>query len=1280
MFARHAFFKRRSLRFLAGWAFRLSCIAACAVHPHRVMSEPVSIWTVFTPDNSDVPHTDILALTTSAEDTLWIGTHGGGLARFDKDGRWKIYTKASTNGGLPYDLIQALALDRDGSLWIGTERGLARLDEDGSWKTFKSIDTKDSLPNDNVLALTLEADGVLWIGTQGGGLARRDRDGSWQTYNTANTNDTLPSNDVSSLALDKDGALWIGTSGGGLARLDKSGQWHTYSKASTKGGLPSDDVKALALDADGVLWIGTSRDGLARRDRSGEWHSYSTVSTSGGLPNDEVWTLTPAADGALWVGTYGGVAWRDNAGRWQTYNRANSKDALRSDKIWALAPSKDGALWIGTFRGGLARLDIDRRWQRYSRANTKGDLPNDNVQALSAGPGRLWIGTKGGGLASLETVGRWQIFNKANTQDGLPSDNVQVLTSGAKGALWVGTDGGLARLDSVGRWQTFSKANTHGGLPDDNVQALVVGADNTLWIGTTGGLARLDSAGHWQTFSKANTNGGLPNDNVRALAVGGNGALWIGTTGGLAWLGGDGIWQTYTEGDTNGGLPNNDIRALAVGAEGAIWIGTYHFGLVRRGDGRWHTYTTANTHGGLPFEIVQALSPGSGGTLWAGTQEGLARLDGIGHWQTYSTANTTGALPDNNVQALAPDANGGLWIGTAGGLGYFRPAATPSHRIVEVIGESVQVTQSTQTVSVVAFDSSYRTEPWSFRYAWRMIEPVDEPDPKITRSAVYKALFDRDGVYRLRANAVDRNGDWSDPRDIVFRVVLPRTNPTLDIVRKAGMALVSSGLIYFALIFPLIPLYPRFSWARTAINCGLFTKFPLLHKTILNTRWARGYLFRQLLATAKSAVLPKPYIPQTVFAAAEKELRPLTFDGSGESVKQLFEAQRRALLIARSGTGKSVFLRHLQRNVAEHYECGESVSAPVLIDLRIHALSGDRKVQDLIRDSLRGAGVELADPDIDFLVGKGGFLILVDSLNELPDTGDARVFHTFLNQDARNFVLVASQVDLIRRPDLPIFNLAEVTPQQASSYLAEAAGRDIYAELPQEAQSLARNPQDLALLAEVAVALGTARVPIHRAELYAEILNQDGALSPWVESSDPLLLSVYKLAFRMVAERRVLQDDQLREWIAADPAVSGDAVAKIMQAIQASRLFRREVERDVLGQEKPVNGFRHELIGKFLAARHVRRMIGQGSNGTLDYVTLSGDELWLDMFYFVIDEIDSSPALNHFLRELLPMGGPARKRITSYAIGTRRVELDKDILATYEKAKLDEDLALTPAA
>ena len=217
-------------------------------------------------------------------------------------------------------------------------------------------------------------------------------------------------------------------------------------------------------------------------------------------------------------------------------------------------------------------------------------------------------------------------------------------------------------------------------------------------------------------------------------------------------------------------------------------------------------------------------------------------------------------------------------------------------------------------------------------------------------------------------------------------------------------------------------------------------------------------------------------------------------------------------------------------------------------------------------------------------------------------------------------------------------------------------------------------------MAEVAKALGAARVPTHRAELYREILNQDGALRPWVEAGNPLLGAIYSLAFRMVTERRVLQDGQLREWIMAEPAVSSDAVAKVMQAIQASRLFRREVERNILGREQPVTGFRHELIGKFLAARHVRSMIGQAAGGaTIRYINLSGNELWLDIFYFVIDEMDSPAVLNRFLKEILAAGGPARERITAYANKTRGTEVENEVVDAYKEAKLAKDLALTPA-
>ena len=46
----------------------------------------------------------------------------------------------------------------------------------------------------------------------------------------------------------------------------------------------------------------------------------------------------------------------------------------------------------------------------------------------------------------------------------------------------------------------------------------------------------------------------------------------------------------------------------------------------------------------------------------------------------------------------------------------------------------------------------------------------------------------------------------------------------------------------------------------------------------------------------------------------------------------------------------------------------------------------------------------------------------------------------------------------------------------------------------------------------------------------------------------------------------------------------------------------------------------------------------------------------------------------------MAVGGHARLPITAYAIGMKRTELGSKMLASYEKTKLDEDLALSPAA
>jgi signal transduction histidine kinase len=62
----------------------------------------------------------IRTLYLDAEDTLWIGTGGGGLSRF-KEGRVATFT---TREGLPDNTVSQILEDDAGNLWLGGDRGI----------------------------------------------------------------------------------------------------------------------------------------------------------------------------------------------------------------------------------------------------------------------------------------------------------------------------------------------------------------------------------------------------------------------------------------------------------------------------------------------------------------------------------------------------------------------------------------------------------------------------------------------------------------------------------------------------------------------------------------------------------------------------------------------------------------------------------------------------------------------------------------------------------------------------------------------------------------------------------------------------------------------------------------------------------------------------------------------------------------------------------------------------------------------------------------------------
>lgn len=126
-------------------------------------------------------------------DILWIGTDGGGLNRFDKTAfRFTVYNhKPGDPGSLSQDIVMSLHQDRDGILWIGTAGGgLNRFDPDTGQFTF--FTDKDGLPNNTVYSILEEKNGCLWLGTNRGLSKFNPLDRSFKNYDVK---DGLQSNE-----------------------------------------------------------------------------------------------------------------------------------------------------------------------------------------------------------------------------------------------------------------------------------------------------------------------------------------------------------------------------------------------------------------------------------------------------------------------------------------------------------------------------------------------------------------------------------------------------------------------------------------------------------------------------------------------------------------------------------------------------------------------------------------------------------------------------------------------------------------------------------------------------------------------------------------------------------------------------------------------------------------------------------------------------------------------------------------------------------------------------
>lgn len=309
------------------------------------------------PYNS-LPHNELAfhghAFHQEASGVQWMGTHQG-LIRIDSSqGSTRHFVHDSLNpASLSNSDVRTIYEDRQGTLWVGTDGGgLNRFDRKSQTFTHYRHQPGQvgSLSNDTALYAILEdRKGSLWVGTYNG-LNRMDpRTGRFTHYRHHPKDTTsLSHGSISSLVEDRSGDLWVGIfqTGQGLNRLDhRTGRFEHF--------LSQESIFCLYEGADGMIWAGTNR-GLYRYDQAA--HRFAAVTEpflEREIPN--VYGILEDQEKNLWlsVQSVGFIQLNRKRDQARFYGKSYGVDA---SKLMTFASYQDrqGKLFFGDERGYFA--------------------------------------------------------------------------------------------------------------------------------------------------------------------------------------------------------------------------------------------------------------------------------------------------------------------------------------------------------------------------------------------------------------------------------------------------------------------------------------------------------------------------------------------------------------------------------------------------------------------------------------------------------------------------------------------------------------------------------------------------------------------------------------------------------------------------------------------------------------------------------------------------------------------------------------------------------------
>jgi two-component sensor histidine kinase len=689
---------------MAIFLFLFHISLSCLTQAERL---PLRIFTVA----DGLASNEINKIVTDSRGFLWFCTSDG-LSRFDG----YAFTNYGTDQGLPNSNVTDLLETRGGEYWVATYGGLARFNPKGVPANLASIGDANTIgpmftiivPEDDdrlsraINALAEDRNGTIWCGTQNGlfRLSTNDSQSRLQSVDIGIPHDYMEQRFIADLLEDRYGSLWIATHVG-LYRRWPNGNAARYSK---RDGLPNEYLQDLLKDHDGNLWVGTRMGGFFRLvtdDTHAPPIMAIAYSMKDGLSTNWMFQLFETADRRFWLATNKGLVEffpsGDKQGR--RFSSYTKKNGLSYHDITSLNEDISGNLWLGTNNLGAMKLTrngfvtYDERDALVMVTDIFADrtgslcfkgivLGNQRTSAFEGGtldilnPLQPRLYQRFGCFDGQRFT--WFVPNAISNLGWVMED---VTLQSRNGEWWVGGGEGLFRfppsesLTEIKTARPLAVYTIKDGV-GPTIFRLFEDSHDNIWISgiglTTNQLIRWERAN--EAMRDLGNSPGLPSlkdDLPRSFGEDRAGNVWIGFNSGLA-RHTDDSFRFFTSSD---GLPPGAIRKIFLDRAGRLWLASARSGLVRVDDpsGERPLFISYTTAQGLASNNLEVMTDDVEGHIYVGGAKGLDRLNPTtGEVKHFTTAD---GLASGLFQAAFRDRNDVLWFGMSSGLS--RYASTP---------------------------------------------------------------------------------------------------------------------------------------------------------------------------------------------------------------------------------------------------------------------------------------------------------------------------------------------------------------------------------------------------------------------------------------------------------------------------------------------------------------------------------------------------------------------------------------------------------------------------